>query len=215
MNNCEYCGEKIDIGYKVSKKHHFKFCSKSCKTLAQRGRTFEELYAIAYDVVIAAYNRNDPITLQGMCKLAGVSSKTFRKYGVKYSKVLDDANVPIPRSKFQTSITAIVTKHLFPKPVISEHPFHGLINPRTNANLRVDIFIPSIPLVIECDGLQHKETNHYFNNLVKRAGCTPVIITDILKKNWLKAHDIPLVRIPYVKRITHDYVMSFLPTSLQ
>ena len=88
--------------------------------------------------------------------------------------------------------------------------FSDCINPKTNNQLKFDIYIEDINLIIECDGTQHYVKNSYFNNLALQAGYTPVYETDKIKEEYCNNHNIKLIRIPYSRIVTKEYVQSFL-----
>ena len=84
------------------------------------------------------------------------------------------------------------------------------VNIKTNYPLKFDIYIKEINTIIECDGIQHNKKDSYFNNLVIKSGYTPTYITDEIKENYCKEHNMKLIRIPYTKCVDMKYVESFL-----
>ncbi len=207
---CEFCGKNFSISYKVSKKHIFRFCSKRCKTLAQFSRPKNKLLEMIKEEVLSAFHETGIVpTLQETVSRCHISSKTFPHSGIKFTDILKELNLPYSRNKFQCSVVNIL-KGRFDE-VITEQSFEGLVNPITGQRLRIDIFIPSIPLAVECNGKQHTQPDHWFNRITSANGFTPVIQTDLLKRRWMEEHQIPLVDIPYTRTVSQDYVFSFLP----
>ena len=88
--------------------------------------------------------------------------------------------------------------------VKKEQSFDGCESPK-GYPLRFDFFMPEHKLLIEADGDQHKEGAN---------GNTPYMVECDNIKNVFAAHsEFILVRIPYVKRVTRDHVVSFLTTA--
>ena len=75
---------------------------------------------------------------------------------------------------------------------------------------KFDIYIKDLNIIIECDGVQHDDKNAYYNKLVLKVGYTPSFITDKIKEEYCKQNNIKLIRIPYIRCVTKQYVESFL-----
>lgn len=87
--------------------------------------------------------------------------------------------------------------------------FNDLIG-KNNIKLRYDFIIleNDIPIrIIEFDGLQHNQSIDYFGG---DYAFEQLQINDKLKNEYARAHNIPLVRIPYKERdnITLDLIMG-------
>lgn len=212
------CGKIFQYrGYKK------KCCSEECLhkykvnlTTKQHGLTYDSTIKKVEQYLIENYRNDGSVkTLEECCKNVHISVKTFYKYSKKYhtsyNDLLSKNNIPKLHSKFQTTVTKFVRQYYgVQHQIAEEYSFQDCINPRTNYPLRFDIFVADMGIAIECDGVQHNVKNSYFNNLVLNAGYTPTYETDKIKEEYCKKHNITLIRIPYVKCITQEYVESFL-----
>lgn len=215
---CVICGKIFQYrGYKK------KCCSEECLhkykvnlTTKQHGLTYDSTIKKVEQYLIENYRNDGSVkTLEECCKNVHISVKTFYKYSKKYhtsyNDLLSKNNIPKLHSKFQTTVTKFVRQYYgVQHQIAEEYSFQDCINPRTNYPLRFDIFVADMGIAIECDGVQHNVKNSYFNNLVLNAGYTPTYETDKIKEEYCKKHNITLIRIPYVKCITQEYVESFL-----
>lgn len=215
---CVICGKIFD--YKCYKK---KCCSRECLskykrilTTKQHGLNCNEVVDKIEQYIIEKYTILGVVkTLEESCKETHISVKTFYKYAkqcnITYDEILSKNNISKPHSKFQTTITNYVKQFYNNKyQICEEKVFKDCVNPTTNYPLRFDIFIKDINTVIECDGVQHNNKDSYYNNLVLKSGHTPTYITDKIKENYCKEHNIKMIRIPYIKCVTKEYVESFL-----
>lgn len=199
-----------------------KCCSDNCLsnyrrqlTLKQRGLDYYKVIGKIEEYIIYNYNKYGVVkTLKECLKANHVSSKSFRKYckqyDLSYNKILQNNNISRKHSKFQTSVTNYIRQIYNNYRIFEEMTFSDCINPKTNNQLKFDIYIEDINLIIECDGTQHYVKNSYFNNLALQAGYTPVYETDKIKEEYCNNHNIKLIRIPYSRIVTKEYVQSFL-----
>lgn len=222
---CQYCKEDFTVSYiGENSKKIVKTCS-DCISLVKRDAAIiknnglvdnEELIERA---ILTVSKIGYPITLVELLGHLGCSSKTlskaFKDKGTSYAEILDSLNMKSNGiSKFQYSVLNIV-RELFPdEEVLSEETFDGLINPITGNSLRVDIYIPKFNLIIECDGDQHNDENHYFNIMTLKNGRTPSYVTDQIKNNYCERNKIKLIRIPYTKNVSKTSIEELLNESL-
>lgn len=136
-------------------------------------------------------------------------------YPVLHS-ILTNHWCPNCKTKNQTKLTEIV-KDLFKTKVLSNYTdFKWLQNRDKCGTQRLDIYVPSIKLVIEYDGEQHfrpvkfsqsvshKKANDIFNDQKRR---------DRKKNRRIKSHpeDVSVfIRIPYTEPITKENVIRIL-----
>ena len=88
-----------------------------------------------------------------------------------------------------------------------EKTFDNCKNPKTNAKLRFDFYLPDYNTCIEYDGEQHfKESNMCSDSLSDRQ------YRDGIKNKFCKDNDIRLIRIPYTdfNKIDTDYIRKAL-----
>ena len=91
---------------------------------------------------------------------------------IKISQILTDYNIPFEREK----------------------TFEGCINPKTGNKLRFDFFINN-KYLIEYNGKQHYKNDNNWNN--NNEDFQELQYRDILKIEWAKKNNIPLIIIPY------------------
>lgn len=215
---CIICGKIFT--YKSYKK---KCCGQKCLSeyrrklsTAQHNLDYDKVVGKIENHIVDIYKKSGIMkTLEESCKETHISVKTFYKYAkqynISYNDILFKNNISKPHSKFQTAITSYVKQYYADKyHVYEEKIFKDCINPNTNYPLRFDIFISDINTAIECDGTQHNKKDSYYNNLVLESGHTPTYITDEIKEKYCQQHNIKLIRIPYIKCVTKEYVESFL-----
>lgn len=97
---------------------------------------------------------------------------------------------------------------------IREKTFSDLTNPKTKANLRIDYFLPNIPLAVEYHGTQHYNEVEFFdskdsNTLEDRQ------FRDAIKERYLKKNKIPLVVFNYMEEINESNIKSKLDIYLK
>ena len=214
---CVICGKVFD--YKCYKN---KCCSEDRLSLYRKQLTTKQ-HNLDYDKVIGKienyivnnYKINKIVKTLAECyKELHIAPKTFYKYSklynISYDDILSKNNISKPHSKFQTTITKYVKEYYGEHKIYEEKVFNDCVNPITKYPLRFDIYISDINTIIECDGVQHNKKDSYYNNLVLQSGHTPTYITDKIKESYCKEHNIKLIRIPYVKCVTKEYVESFL-----
>ena len=214
---CIVCGKEfIYHGYKN------KCCSPECLTQYKKQLTTIQ-HSLSYDKVIGRIERYiiENYSLYGIVKTLSeclielhIAPKTYYKYAkannISYDKLLSKNNISKRHSKFQSSVTRFV-KEIFDKYQVEEEmTFDDCRNPMTNCLLKFDIYVDELNIAIECDGKQHIDKDAYFNKLTIDAGYTPSYITDQIKNRYCKENNIKLIRIPYVRVVTRDYVESFL-----
>ena len=114
------------------------------------------------------------------------------------------------RSKFSQKVLFLLSEIYQDYKIVEEKTFDNLINPKTGYKLRLDFYIEGLDIAIECDGKQHQEKEHYFNKKVLEQGHTPSYITDKIKEEYCLKNGIKLIRIPYNKNITMDYIKKYI-----
>ena len=218
ITNCILCGKTfIYKGYKK------KCCSKECLSKYRQKLTTKQ-HSLDYDKIIGKieryivdnYNKFHIVkTLEEYLRELHIAPKTYyiycNNYNISYDEILSNNNISKPHSKFQTTVTNFVKQYYGNKyQIIEEMVFKDCVNIKTNYPLKFDIYIKEINTIIECDGIQHNKKDSYFNNLVIKSGYTPTYITDKIKENYCKEHNMKLIRIPYTKCVDMKYVESFL-----
>lgn len=218
---CQYCSNEFTVDYiGENSKKVIKTCS-NCKSIVKKeaalilrdgGTDHSQLINKAKNLLLS---KGFAMTFADLCRELKCSSKTLRaalsEKSIYYTDLLKEVGLHSKgMSKFQQKVLVILHE-IFPnKEIVSEKTFDDLINPKTGNHLRIDFYLPSLKMAIECDGLQHSDENHYFNQLTIKNGHTPSQITDSIKEEYCKQNNIRLVRIPYKKVITESYIYNLL-----
>lgn len=85
--------------------------------------------------------------------------------------------------------------------------FDGCVNPKTEAKLRFDFYLPDYNCCIEYDGEQHFRPVEYFGG---QKAFEAAQYRDILKNKFCENNDIKLIRIPYTDfdKIDEQYILD-------
>lgn len=216
--NCIICNKVFDyVGYKK------KCCSNQClseyrRTLAvkQHDLNYDNVIGKIEKYIVSNFIENNIVKTLNECLIElHIAPKTYykycNKYNISYDEILSNNNISKQHSKFQTTVTNFVRQHYNENyHIIEEKTFKDCVNPKTNCLLKFDIYIKELSTIIECDGVQHYKESSYFNTLTIQAGYTPTYITDKIKEEYCKNNNIKLIRIPYERCVTKEYVDSFL-----
>ncbi len=213
--NCKWCNKEFKIDYKRTGIPVF--CSKACAAHGSRTTwTKDALTQAALNIIVHQYATNKHIpTQQELFAQLHVSSKTWNKMHISLRQLLNSLGIAEIKSKFQANVTEYVRRIFDGYEVFVEYDFEGtLLNPKTNKALRVDIFIPVCGLVIECDGVQHAQQDHYWNDLTVANGYTPSYITDNIKEEWLRRRGYNVLRISYSRIVNENSIRQLVESRM-
>lgn len=96
---------------------------------------------------------------------------------------------------------------------IREKTFPNLYNPKTKTQLRVDYYIPNVPLAIEYHGIQHYQEVEFFDSKIKNS-FKDRQFRDTIKEEFLLKNNIPLVIFNYRDELSLDLIKSRLDSYL-
>lgn len=219
---CQFCDCNFTVPYiGINSSKIVQTCTK-CKSLVRQKASYcrkKNDFDFIFNAVIILLKNNLSIqTVQDICSSLQISNNTYFKMLKHFNIKFDDLMAKAGRvrkgiSKFQLSIIEILTFLLPDYEISIEKTFDDLTNPLTKSKLRFDIYIPALSLAIECDGIQHKNQNHYFNNITLSAGYTPSYKTDLIKEEYCKKHNISLIRIPYSRSPKKEDVLFMINKS--
>lgn len=118
-------------------------------------------------------------------KYKGTDPSDKREYQLKLKKVNNKFKSELHQKAYQ------IIKEFYPLyPVYEETKLCG-----TKNDLYMDMFIPSLSLCVECQGLQHfKFIPHFHQNI---AGMARERMRDQEKKLWCEINDITLIELAY------------------
>lgn len=155
-------------------------------------------------------------TLKELLKEIKCSSKTWNKVmkekEMTYTGFLNQLGISTKhkRSKFSQKVLCLLSEIYQNHTITEEKTFDDLVNDKTGHKLRLDFYIEELKIAIECDGKQHHEIEHYFNKKTIENGHTPSYITDKLKEEYCLKNKIKLIRIPYHKNVTMNYIKKYI-----
>jgi hypothetical protein len=203
MINCKQCNRDFraeyisKYGYIVTKDSAL-FCGKSCATKYQRGSLTKAMIEDEIIAFITSKNRycNRNEILKGIAR----SPKTLVKFKISIKSIQKSIGFIKSKSLFEEQIYTYLKK-LFCN-IECEKTFGDLLSPK-GFKLRVDFYIKEFNLIIEADGTQHNDKNNpRYNSYYKKC--------DLLKNEYAKLHNINIVRIPYSRTVTDDYIKPYL-----
>lgn len=194
MKICKQCKGKINSSNIY---HDFIYCSRSCATTAQRGGLTKAM--IEEEVVAYVISKGRYSTLSEIQKGIGRSSKTLAKFGISIKDLQTSLGIFKAKSHFESVIYSVLTKEF--DDVICEVTLEDLVSPK-GYPLRIDFYIPELNLFIEADGTQHTDPNNPWYNEY-------CVECDNLKSDYCNKIG-ALLRIPYTKNVTIEYVLKHL-----
>lgn len=223
---CEICNREFTVPYvgENNKSVIVKTCGdcysevkkRSALTRVNGGVNLDELFESFKLTIVEIYNNTSVVpTKEQVIKKLSVSSKTvnkmFKGKDINYNTLCDNLGLKkTGRSKFQQNVLLCLHELYKGHAIVSEKHFDNLVNPRTNAYIYIDYFIHALNLAIECDGAQHSDKNHYYNSLASNNGWTSVMDTDKIKDDYCSSNNIKLIRIPYTRNVTLEYVSQYI-----
>lgn len=204
MNNnnifvCKYCGKNFIPNYTLSSNRVLHFCSKSCKTKFQRQGYYNKTQLEnAIKKIIKETNRYT--TKDEIINKLNISSKTLSKFNISILALNRELNMKKPQSMFEYCV-GIYLEEIF-SDLQSQMTFAECVSPKGYL-LKFDFYSQSQNIIIEADGMQHKNKEHYFSS-------DYTIECDKIKEEFCNKANIKLVRIPYTKKVTKNYVVQYL-----
>ena len=194
MKICKQCKGKINSSNIY---HDFIYCSRSCATTAQRGGLTKAI--IEEEIVAYVINKGKYSTSSEIQKGIGRSSRTLTKFGISIKDLQETLGIFKAKSHFESVIYSVLTKEF--DNVICEVTSEDLLSPK-GYPLRIDFYIPELNLFIEADGAQHTDPNNPWYNEY-------YVECDNLKSVYCNKIG-TLLRIPYTKNVTTEYVLKHL-----
>ena len=174
-------------------------CSKPCAGKL-RGGEFHRKSDLEKKVVDAVKAAGKYLTKEQIMDALLISSKTLTAYGVSTLACNKTAGFNRPARYFENLVFEILSKRF---KVMREVSFDGCVSPK-GALLRFDYFVEDEGLLIEADGSQHKAGHPWHRDYHS--------VCDATKQEYAKANGLRLVRIPYTKRLTPQYLFNALET---
>lgn len=214
---CEFCEEEYQNVYFSAHKNPYtmptRFCSKSCAGkhgyLTRKGNIDKPLptkEVILEEIRDCIQSKSRYCTSNEIRNHINRSSKTLVNLGISITEENAKYGYTNHFSAFERSVGEVLSCNF--DVVEVQKKFDGLVGSKGHP-LRVDFYLPDYGLAIEADGEQHyrPDRNWFFgssNGTVQEY--------DEIKDNYFENSDMNLVRIPYKRRVSEDYVMGYIQT---
>lgn len=194
---CKACCKTFVPNYHISKLQTLVFCSKKCKRAFELGGLHSH-DALVNTIRDYALDFGDYVTKAQVLQDLRLSSKTLVQYKVKISDINKSCGYQRPTgSVFEANVYKYLQKML--PQVETQATFPDCISPKGYL-LRFDFYCKSKKLLIEADGAQHEKGNYRYTTALGER--------DNAKDSWAKANGYILLRIPYTRRVTEDFVRN-------
>ena len=184
---CNYCGKEFRLQSfaNLRRAGRGQFCSKECHNKSMMNGKWRKCEYCGRPVYASASK-----TLNGEGRFCS------RECWIRSNK----------RSSYKIGIICGILDELSYKYVL-EKTFDWLKNPKTNANLYLDIYIDDIKVAIEYDGKQHFQPTmpHQTQDDV-----TAIQERDMIKEQLCEEHGIKLVRFSYKDNLSWDLLVQKL-----
>ncbi len=195
---CKYCGRKFSPSYNIKKKQVLHFCSKSCKTKFQR-QGFYNKTQLEHAIKKVIREAGRYLATSEILEKLKISSKTLTKFNVSILSLNRELGMRKPKSMFEFLVGEYLSE-IIPD-LEYEKTFDTCISCKGYL-LRFDFYSPSLNLLIEADGKQHKyRKNPWYSKELN--------LNDTIKDTWTKKNGIELIRIPYGNgKVNREHIHS-------
>lgn len=197
---CEKCLKNFTITYNYSSNRVPKYCSKSCKSQQEGFIVLHTKQGLEQKIKEFILKEGVYCRISDIVRGIKISNKTLSGYKVSILELNNELGFSKPKSKFENSVDNILSS-LFIN-LYREKSFGDLKSPK-GYPLFFDFYIEHENLLIEADGTQHTDVKNPMHSkyLVK---------CDTIKNNYCINNGITLIRIPYKKHVTKEFILSFL-----
>lgn len=196
---CKYCGKNFSPNYNISSKKTLHFCSKSCKSKFQKQKYFNKTQL--ENAIKKIIQKNEKYTTRKeIIQELHISEKTLTKFNISILGLNRELHMKKPQSIFETVVGEYLND-FFPD-LQSQITFEDCLSPKGYL-LKFDFYSKSHNIVIEADGKQHFDKNHIFSS-------DYTIQCDQIKEQYCIKNNIKLIRIPYCRNVTKEYVMTYI-----
>lgn len=194
---CECCGKSFSPTYRISSKKDMKYCSKKC--LLDSVRMNQPQYfnktQLENSIIKEINNQGKYLTIQDICDSLKISSKTLTKFRISILTLNKKCGMKKPKSIFEGKVLDYLESKY---ELVLEKTFDTCLSPK-GYKLRFDFFIESHNVLIEADGTQHYDDKNQNYSEYQRE-------CDEIKNKWCIENNVNLIRIPYCRKITNEYL---------
>lgn len=172
--------------------------------LSNEGATMGEINNFKHSLVASIHTiiekSEKVLSVDEMCITLGIGRHRLHRLGIYLYEIYESLGIKPPYSFFENKVYEHLITIFSIETVERQKTFEGL---KSKNKLRYDFYIPSINLLVEADGPQHYDTNHwhYSDGTTQR---------DELKNRYALENGINLVRIRYEPRLSLDHVKNAL-----
>jgi len=174
-------------------------CSKTCAGKLKAGE-FHRKSDLQKKIISLLVEAGRYMTKDEILQALSVSSKTLSAYNVSTLECNRIAGHRKPSRIFENKVLQALESRF---EVVPEATFSECVSPK-GYPLRFDFYVPSERLLIEADGTQHRQGHPWHRDY--HTEC------DKAKEAFAASSGMRLIRIRYTKRVTPEYVFSFLET---
>lgn len=202
MKSCKYCNKTFEPVYTNKAGYSYInnaviFCSKRC---AAKDKKTVEKQQIVQDIIDYVTEKNRYCTKDEILKGVKRSSKTLTKLQISIVGIQEALGLTKPKSIFAEKVYTYLKKVC--DNIECEKTFEDLRSSKGYL-LRLDFYIESLNIIVEADGTQHiDENNPWYTSYLKNC--------DAIKDSYAKDNGICMVRIPYTKNVTDNYIEQYL-----
>ena len=204
---CKYCGKEFQPHYELPYWKKIKYCSKSCAVADYRNMQRPNFYSkkdLERHIKNIIIQLNRYVSQSEIIEYLHISSKTLNKYKVSILMLNRECGFKKPHSLFEHFV-GIYLEEIFDD-LEYEKTFSNCLSPR-GYNLRFDFYSDKHHILVEADGDQHyNKKNNYYNEYVHQC--------DLIKNRYAYDNNYILIRIPYTKKVTREYVEQYVKNSL-
>lgn len=196
---CKYCGKEFSVDYYLHPSRTLHFCSKSCKTKFQRQGYYNKTQL--ENAIKKVIKENDRYTtIDEIVNTLHISKKTLSKFRVSVLSLNRELGMKKPQSMFEY-LVGVFLERIF-NDIESHKTFDDCLSPKGYL-LQFDFYSPSNNILIEADGAQHGNKYHIYSN-------DYTLECDSIKNQYAEKNNFTLIRIPYTRNVTFDYVQSYI-----
>lgn len=195
---CKHCSIQFSPAYRLPKERVLEFCSKRCAAHSKRGTFYRatDLTKAVRDVI----RENGRYTaLDEIIQALQISSKTPVKFNVSVVSCNRLEGFKRPSKRMFENRVGEALEMKFE--VEREVSFDWCVSPRGHP-LRYDFNLVGKNILVEADGSQHKPGHPWSSEYYRTC--------DELKRCRAEENGYVLIRIPYTKRVTPEYVLDHI-----
>jgi hypothetical protein len=196
---CKTCGIKFKPPYRLASKRTLHFCGRKCKTVFQR-QGYLNKAQLENSIIKVIKEKGSYMVIQEIISELNISSKTLTKFRISALGLNRKCGMAKPKSMFEFRVYEVLNG-LF-EDMTSQQTFSSCVSPK-GYELKFDFYSAERNLIVEADGDQHQNDSSIYSSEY-------TIECDNIKNQWCIDEGITLVRIPYSRNVTANYVNKYV-----